>query len=74
MPDTPVMMKYGNLSVGAVLAYKYFGHRPYREEYLSDMRKGMIIIPPRYGRMNVEQVLTPQKQLIISPIEIKATL
>lgn len=35
--------KYGSthprdlMSVGAVLAHEYFGHRPYREEYLFDM-------------------------------------
>lgn len=28
------------MSVGAVLAHEYFGHRPYRNEYLSDMEKG----------------------------------
>ena len=38
--------KYGSthprdlMSVGAVLAHEYYGHRPYREEYLSDMEKG----------------------------------
>jgi hypothetical protein len=38
--------KYGSvhprdlMSVGAVLAHEYFGHRPYRNEYLSDMNKG----------------------------------
>lgn len=38
--------KYGSthprdlMSVGAVLAHEYFGHRPYREEYLSDLKKG----------------------------------
>ena len=38
--------KYGSthprdlMSVGAVLAHEYFGHRPYREEYLSDMEQG----------------------------------
>lgn len=25
------------MSIGAVLAHEYFGHRPYREEYLSDL-------------------------------------
>ena len=39
--------KYGSthprdlMSVGAVLAHEYFGHRPYREEYLSDMEQGV---------------------------------
>lgn len=28
------------MSVGAVLAHEYFGHRPYRNEYLSDLEKG----------------------------------
>ena len=28
------------MSVGAVLAHEYFGHRPYRDEYLSDMEQG----------------------------------
>ncbi|MDD6401792.1 MAG: hypothetical protein PUG10_09335 [Lachnospiraceae bacterium] len=38
--------KYGSthprdlMGVGAVLAHEYFGHRPYREEYLSDMEQG----------------------------------
>ena len=38
--------KYGSthprdlMSVGAVLAHEYYGHRPYREEYLSDYEKG----------------------------------
>ena len=38
--------KYGSthprdlMSVGAVLAHEYFGHRPYRKEYLSDMEQG----------------------------------
>lgn len=38
--------KYGSIhprdlmSVGAVLAHEYFGHRPYRDEYLSDMKQG----------------------------------
>lgn len=38
--------KYGSthprdlMSVGAVLAHEYFGHRPYREEYLTDMEHG----------------------------------
>ncbi|MCI5805097.1 MAG: hypothetical protein MR029_02075 [Clostridium sp.] len=38
--------KYGSthprdlMSVGAVLAHEYYGHRPYREEYLSDMAHG----------------------------------
>ena len=38
--------KYGSthprdvMSVGAVLAHEYFGHRLYREEYLADMAKG----------------------------------
>lgn len=38
--------KYGSthprdlMSVGAVLAHEYFGHRPYRDEYLTDMKKG----------------------------------
>lgn len=38
--------KYGSthprdlMSVGAVLAHEYFGHRPYRMEYLSDTEKG----------------------------------
>lgn len=38
--------KYGSthprdlMSVGAVLAHEYFGHRPYRGEYLSDMEQG----------------------------------
>lgn len=38
--------KYGSthprdlMSVGAVLAHEYFGHRPYRDEYLSDMEQG----------------------------------
>ena len=38
--------KYGSthprdlMSVGAVLAHEYFGHRPYREEYLFDMAQG----------------------------------
>lgn len=38
--------KYGSthprdlMSVGAVLAHEYYGYRPYREEYLSDMKKG----------------------------------
>lgn len=38
--------KYGSthprdlMSVGAVLAHEYFGHRTYREEYLSDMEQG----------------------------------
>ena len=38
--------KYGSthprdlMSVGAVLAHEYFGHRPYREEYLADMEQG----------------------------------
>lgn len=37
--------KYGSthprdlMSVGAVLAHEYFGHRPYRDEYLTDMKK-----------------------------------
>ena len=39
--------KYGSthprdlMSVGAVLAHEYLGHRPYREEYLSDMEQGV---------------------------------
>jgi hypothetical protein len=38
--------KYGSthprdlMSVGAVLAHEYFGHRPYRDEYLGDMEHG----------------------------------
>jgi hypothetical protein len=38
--------KYGSthprdlMSVGAVLAHEYFGHRPYRNEYLADFEKG----------------------------------
>lgn len=28
------------MSVGAVLAHEYFGHRPYRDEYLDDYDKG----------------------------------
>lgn len=38
--------KYGSthprdlMSVGAVLAHEYYGHRPYRKEYLSDLQKG----------------------------------
>lgn len=28
------------MSVGAVLAHEYYGHRPFREEYLSDWQKG----------------------------------
>lgn len=28
------------MSVGAVLAHEYYGHRPYRDEYLSDMKQG----------------------------------
>ena len=38
--------KYGSthprdlMSVGAVLAHEYFGHRAYRAEYLSDMNQG----------------------------------
>ena len=38
--------KYGSthprdlMSVGAVLAHEYFGHRPYRNEYLSDLEQG----------------------------------
>lgn len=28
------------MSVGAVLAHEYYGHRPYRAEYLSDMKQG----------------------------------
>lgn len=38
--------KYGsthprdNLSVAAVLAHEYYGHRSYREEYLNDLEKG----------------------------------
>lgn len=38
--------KYGSthprdlMSVGAVLAHEYFGHRPYRNEYLSDLKQG----------------------------------
>lgn len=38
--------KYGSIhprdvmSVGAVLAHEYYGHRAYREEYLSDMERG----------------------------------
>lgn len=38
--------KYGSthprdlMSVGAVLAHEYFGHRPYRVEYLSDLIQG----------------------------------
>ena len=29
------------MSVGAVIAHEYYGHRPYREEYLSDLKKGI---------------------------------
>ncbi len=38
--------KYGSthprdlMSVGAVLAHEYFGHRPYRKEYLEDIKYG----------------------------------
>ena len=38
--------KYGSthprdlMSIGAVLAHEYYGHRPYRDEYLSDMEQG----------------------------------
>ena len=38
--------KYGSvhprdlMSVRAVLAHEYYGHRPYRQEYLDDMEKG----------------------------------
>lgn len=28
------------MSVGAVLAHEYYGHRTYRSEYLSDMEHG----------------------------------
>lgn len=41
-PDT----RYGSIhprdlmSVGAVLAHEYYGHRPYRDEYLSDTEQG----------------------------------
>ena len=42
-PDT----KYGSIhprdimSVGAVLAHEYYGHRTYRNEYLDDYKKGI---------------------------------
>lgn len=46
-PDT----KYGTLhprdlmSVRAVLAHEYYGHRSYRQEYLEDMRNNTHTVP-----------------------------
>ena len=43
-PDT----KYGSfhprdlMSVGAVLAHEYYGHRTYRQEYLDDVKSGKV--------------------------------
>ncbi len=33
------------MSVGAVLAHEYYGHRPYREEYIADYERGSITTP-----------------------------
>ena len=33
------------MSIGAVLAHEYYGHRPHREEYLTDLRTGYRTIP-----------------------------
>lgn len=46
--------KYGSthprdlMSVGAVLAHEYFGHRPYRNEYLSDRDKSNLVMDAIY--------------------------
>ena len=54
--------KYGSthprdlMSVGAVLAHEYFGHRAYRAEYLSDMNQGDDYHTTPCGKMNAEQV------------------
>lgn len=42
------------MSVRAVLAHEYYGHRPHREEYLKERKDGD-------GKMSIERVMKRQK-------------